>query len=390
LDVSSRQTWLREGFLVTDRSSAARPRSTTGWRELLARVADDVRRIDWEQNQGRAALLCLPAIALILAVALALGRTGEGVVATVGAVSVGFGSFRRLTRFRALPMLMAAFGMAVSAWVGSLTGEANLVCIVAVVAVWGLGFGVVTSLSGSGWWIALQWVIGLLVFGAYPADLREAFGRAGLILAGGFLQTLAIHAVWRWRDKPFDAVPGSGSSPQPGSFPAAIWDCLSPRTDQGQYAWRVAMILSVATAVYRLSDFPNGYWVPMTAAIVVQPGLQETLTRSIAQLAGTLIGAVLVTLLTALLRPGPAVLALFAIGAVWACYTLLRVNYAIYAVAITGYVVCLLALKGLPEPAVALHRAIATLIGGAIALLAHVHPTRLRFGGAAHGNADPG
>jgi uncharacterized membrane protein YccC len=56
----------------------------------------------------------------------------------------------------------------------------------------------------------------------------------------------------------------------------------------------------------------------------------------------------------------------------WTCYAFLRVNYAILSLAITMYVVLLFAIAGLPEPLVALHRAVATLLGGVIALLAHL------------------
>ena len=56
----------------------------------------------------------------------------------------------------------------------------------------------------------------------------------------------------------------------------------------------------------------------------------------------------------------------------WACYAFLRVNYAILSMAITMYVVLLFAFAGLPEPLVALHRAVATLLGGVIALSTHL------------------
>jgi uncharacterized membrane protein YccC len=50
---------------------------------------------------------------------------------------------------------------------------------------------------------------------------------------------------------------------------------------------------------------------------------------------------------------------------------LLRVNYALFSTLITGYIALLFAFGGLPEPVVALHRVIATAIGGSVALAAH-------------------
>ena len=77
-------------------------------------------------------------------------------------------------------------------------------------------------------------------------------------------------------------------------------------------------------------------------------------------------------LLMALLRPSIPVLVGLIAATAWACYAFLRVNYAILSMAITMYVVLLFAFAGLPEPLVALHRAVATLLGGVIALSTHL------------------
>ena len=77
-------------------------------------------------------------------------------------------------------------------------------------------------------------------------------------------------------------------------------------------------------------------------------------------------------MLMALLRPAVPVLVGLIAATAWTCYAFLRVNYAILSLAITMYVVLLSAIAGLPEPLVALHRAVATLLGGVIALLAHL------------------
>jgi uncharacterized membrane protein YccC len=54
------------------------------------------------------------------------------------------------------------------------------------------------------------------------------------------------------------------------------------------------------------------------------------------------------------------------------------VNYAAFAACITAYVIFLLSLAGLPGREVAIHRAEATLIGGALAMLVHSLPVRRR------------
>jgi uncharacterized membrane protein YccC len=110
----------------------------------------------------------------------------------------------------------------------------------------------------------------------------------------------------------------------------------------------------------------------MTVLLILRPAARETAARALARLVGTLCGAGLLTLLMALLRPVVPVLVGLIAATAWTCYAFLRVNYAILSLAITMYVVLLFAIAGLPEPLVALHRAVATLLGGVIALLAHL------------------
>jgi uncharacterized membrane protein YccC len=124
--------------------------------------------------------------------------------------------------------------------------------------------------------------------------------------------------------------------------------------------------------LYRVLEMPNGYWVPMTVLLILRPAARETAARALARLLGTLCGVGLLTLLMALLRPSIPVLVGLIAATAWACYAFLRVNYAILSMAITMYVVLLFAIAGLPELLVALHRAVATLLGGLIALSAHL------------------
>jgi len=52
-------------------------------------------------------------------------------------------------------------------------------------------------------------------------------------------------------------------------------------------------------------------------------------------------------------------------------YLLIYVNYAVFAVCLTSYVVFLLALAGLRENALIAHRSLNTMVGGTIALTIH-------------------
>ncbi len=72
-------------------------------------------------------------------------------------------------------------------------------------------------------------------------------------------------------------------------------------------------------------------------------------------------------------RPGPAAaLAGLVVLFAFLSFATLRLNFGVFALFLTGYVVFLLVLAGLAAPRVAEARIESTLIGAAIALAAHV------------------
>jgi hypothetical protein len=322
-------------------------------------------------------LRCAVGIALVLVLSLAIGHPGYGLVAAGGALPVGFGAFHRLSRFRAAPMLLATLGMSVSTWVGTLTGHATATIIIAT-GLWGVGSGLLAVLGPAAWWCSLQWTVALVVAQAYPESGGEAAGRALLVFAGGLVETGAAMALWRLRRR-VDAPPGGGTAgvtDNPRAAFRALTRNLTLHSPLCRHALRLGATLMLAAAAYRLVELPNGYWLPMTALLVLQPAFRDTVTRGLARIGGTLIGSGLATVIAAALHPGPPTLAVLIVVFAWGCYALLRVNYALFAIGVTAYVVFLLALAGLPEIAVAGHRAAATALGGAFALLAHLFPVR--------------
>jgi uncharacterized membrane protein YccC len=138
-----------------------------------------------------------------------------------------------------------------------------------------------------------------------------------------------------------------------------------------RHAIRLAVVLTLSTALYRVASIPRGYWVPMTALLVLKPEFQGTFATGVGRVAGTLVGAVGATALTVALVPGPLTLILLVLGFVWCGYSLFRTNYAIFAMCMTGYVVFLLTLAGTPERAAATYRTVNTALGGCLALLVY-------------------
>jgi uncharacterized membrane protein YccC len=134
----------------------------------------------------------------------------------------------------------------------------------------------------------------------------------------------------------------------------------------------MALVVMAAAEVYRHLNFLSGYWIPMTTLLVVRADLAQTLTRGVMRVAGTVLGAGVAGLIAAHLHPTPAVLAALIVFFMWWAYSLLNVNYALFTLNLTAYIVFLLSLSGLPPAEVVHRRAAYTLLGGALALLAYI------------------
>ncbi len=344
------------------------------WRNLTS----DITQWDRSESSARASLPCLLAVAIPLTLGIYAQQPRLGVVAASGAMSVGFGAFHRIGRSNVGPMLLATVGMCLSTLVGSLVSHSTLAAAIAA-GVWGFGYGMLGVFGPAISWTALQWVIFLVIVSGNPVNRHDAFLRAALTLAGGLLQTLLVVGVGqvahvlKKRSKVF--LP-----PEEERGLAAPLPAWKPTGQDFQFAWRLALTLAATTAGYRwllpaigyhFLELQNGYWVPMTAAIVLKGDFQQTASRGLGRLAGTLLGSGVATLLAAELRPDPVATGALIVLFTWLCYTLLRVNYALYAACITSYIVFLFALIGLPEESVVMYRLANTTLGGVCALLAY-------------------
>lgn len=139
-----------------------------------------------------------------------------------------------------------------------------------------------------------------------------------------------------------------------------------------KHAIRLAAVLMVGTLVARSLGLGNGYWVPMTALVVVKGDFTGTVMSGAERIVGTLVGAGLVTFLAAHILPGKGVLIVVSLALAWGTYTTFRANYSLYSVFLTSTVVVMFALLGSPVNSTALERVIATVVGGGVALVLFV------------------
>ena len=135
-----------------------------------------------------------------------------------------------------------------------------------------------------------------------------------------------------------------------------------------RHGLRLGVTLAVATALYRILDLPRRYWLPLTAVLVLKPEFHDAFARGISRIAGTLLGSGVATLITYSVAPGPHGLAVLVLCCVWSGYALVRTSYALFTICITGYVVFLLMLAGVPELTAVTYRVEYTVAGGLLAL----------------------
>jgi hypothetical protein len=326
----------------------------------------------WHAAHPVAALYCVPAVAGLLLAGLILRQPGPAILLTAGAFSAGFGAFQRVSRLHVAPMLLGALAMAVCTAIGTVaaaSAPADAACIAAAAFILGVGTG-----FGTGpWWVLLQGAIFLVISGSVPAGASEGVARALLVLAGGGVQTLVVAGLRTAAPRGFPPLASPTATPHPAT--ASEW-AQAARRVAGRRApeWRYGLLLALAAGgavlLERRLALPNGYWVAMTVLLVLRRGAAETFTRGALRIAGTLVGAGAATLVVALARPAPLALAPLIALAAWGAYSLQWVNYGTFSVCVTSYVAFLLSLEGLPEPQVAGHRIVATLLGGALAAVA--------------------
>jgi hypothetical protein len=347
-----------------DRAPPAAPPARSQLRQLVAQ--------SWHASHPVAALYCVPAVAGVLLAGLLLHQPGPALLIAAGAFSVGFGAFQRVSRVHIAPMLLASVAMAAATAVGTVA-SADPFVDAACVAVAGLLLGIGTGFGTGPWWVLLQGAIFLIVSGSVPGDVTEGFARAGLVLAGGVVQTLVVALLRTLLPKGFPPLQSPTATPHPqtlAEWRAAARRVVGPTAPEWRYGLLLGLAAGVGVLVGHALKIQNGYWVAMTAMLVLRRGAQETIFRGVLRIAGTLVGAGVATTIVAVLRPDPLGLAPLIALAAWAAYTTQWVNYGTFSVCVTSYIAFLLSLEGLPEAAVAGHRIVATLIGGAIGMAA--------------------
>ena len=333
----------------------------------------------WENQTLRADLILVLPVALCLAIGIAIGHPAVGMIAAGGAVNTGFGQKHSIDDTYLLPMLFVTFGMAFSGFLGVLIGHGNLL-LVLTAALLGFGYGMLTSRPEGYGWVGQQCVITFLVASAFPASPSAALDRGLLLFIGGAIELIGTVILMRLfgelrarlvqltrylREEQL----ALRAALQQTAESVRQWRFVNSALP---YSLRLAFTLALATEIYRRLHYPSGYWIPMTALLVLKPGLTDTVSRVIARMLGTMCGAIAASFLLAHVQASSIVLAGGAVLFAWLAFGFLNVNYALFTMAVTGYIVFLLALNEIPGPTLAERRTFCTALGAAIALCARL------------------
>lgn len=146
---------------------------------------------------------------------------------------------------------------------------------------------------------------------------------------------------------------------------------LTLASPAARHAVRLAVLVPATDIFIRSIGVQRGYWVALTILVVLRPDFAQTFQRSLMRVLGTMIGLVAASLVVHYVLNDwtPAMIVLLGLS-----FFGMRMagpnNMGLSSVCLSGLVVVLLSLSGLPAHTTVVVRLVDTAIGGLIALLA--------------------
>lgn len=190
-------------------------------------------------------------------------------------------------------------------------------------------------------------------------DLAAAVKREALL---GWSAAAGVESGHRLR--PADWAP----APEARPILDVLRENLSFRSIPFRHALRVGVTAAAATLLAHLLGVQRGYWITLTALIVLQPSAGATWVKGLQRIGGTVAGGIAAAALIAAVHD-PAVMLGVVFVLAGAAVSVLQVNYGVYSALLTPTFV-LLAETSAPDRHLPGIRVANTLLGGALALLA--------------------
>lgn len=305
-------------------------------------------------------------------------------IAAGSAFTVGFGAFNALGSAPVLSMALTSLLIAAATVGGSLCGL-TLTSLFLGSTLVALAAGALFAAGKHASWIGLQGATFFVVAAAFPLGAQYALQRGALVFVGGVTQVALYMGLWL-----LGPPGGLGRSIEQWKRGARtrsrqIHDAAYLRSPPVQHAVRLAIALCTATYIYRHFVIPDGYWIPMTALLILRSDWSATRSRAVARMGGTLLGAGVASLIVLTVSHSPLTLLFLTIVFTLACFGLQQVSYALFCCVLTFYVVFLLAFDNVVAHRTILLRLFCTLLGGSTSLLVDgLWPKSLQQNGRQH------
>lgn len=162
-------------------------------------------------------------------------------------------------------------------------------------------------------------------------------------------------------------IEGGTGVKKAGSVWATLKNSMAPDSEIFRHSLRSGIVLAFATALEILLKIPHGYWLTLSAAIILKPGREESWTRARERIAGTFTGCLLAFFITLVFRLKLLILFISLIS-VMIAFRNRPGNYFIYAVFWTLAIILIIDINNLDNRIIALERIVYTLSGGILAI----------------------
>lgn len=300
---------------------------------------------------------------VVTAAGLQVGGASVGVPLAIGALFTAVVDVDQVPGRRARTMLWATLWLSVVAALGGIAST-NLAAILLIALPVALACGFVGALGARG---AIAGVLCLVTFSAFtfdPLTLEGVLKATAMVALGGLLQTAATVIVTILRT-PRGLL---HVDPEP-----SLRQRLSLRRGLQNNFVRHAIRLTIAMEIAFLLDdaFPSihSVWIPITVAWVTTPDRHGTVTKVLGRVLGTLAGVAFVLGTTWVAGTSDATLLALLTVSSFLALVMLRANYSIAVVGVTGFMLSLFALTGDNVDLLGVYRVLDTAIGAVVVLL---------------------
>lgn len=139
-----------------------------------------------------------------------------------------------------------------------------------------------------------------------------------------------------------------------------------------RHAVRLSTATALAIAADRFAPIAHGHWIALTVLMVLRPETSHTYTRCVGRLGGIAAGVVAASLIAMVLHPTGWLAVVAAVLCLALAYAAAKIGYIAVSAAIAATVVFLLEIAGATAGATMEDRLFSVVIGGGLALVAHV------------------